>query len=34
MTQINILKNDNKIKLEECTKYMTKKLCKLIYQTK
>ena len=34
MIQINIYENNDEIKLQEFTKYMTKELCKLIYQTK
>ena len=34
MIQMNIYENNDEIKLQECTKYMTKELCKLIYQTK
>ena len=34
MMKINIYKNNDEIKLQEFKKYMTKELCKLIYQTK
>ena len=33
MVKINIHKNDNIIKLQDCTKLMTIELCKLIYWT-
>ena len=33
MAKINIHKNNDEIKLQECTKQMTIELCKLIYWT-